>query len=98
MDLINFKFPESEIFPDTNPELLEEATIRGFNHPYNPYCQLFFALFFKGGKVKFKKNIPEKFRNEAWTYLRNLMSSFAPAHEDKEAVCAMLLSELVELE
>ena len=81
----------------TDPVLLAEAMARGFYNGNTPYNTLFSTLFFKGGKLNLKKNLPEKFENAALPYFKALAASFGPSHEDKEAVCAMLLSELVDL-
>lgn len=100
MNLQKFKFPEvtriDMAFPTfgTDPELLAEAKARGFYNGNTPYNELFSSLFFSGGKVTFKKDVDAEFKKSAWPYLRAFMGSFAPKHEEKEAICAMLLSEL----
>ena len=96
---VDFAFPT---FP-TNPELLEEAKARGFYNKDTPYNRLFSSLFFHGTKekwegLKLKEDVPEEFMIAAGKYMRVLMGSFAPKHEEKEAVCSMLLSEIVEVE
>lgn len=104
LDLLKYKFPTvsdaDRAFPtfDTIPELLVEAKERGFDR-YNatPYNKLFNNLFFSGGKINYKKELPEEFIRDCSRYLFSYMGSFAPKHEHKEAVCSMLLSELVEL-
>lgn len=102
MDLAKFDFPSvtgvDQVFPvfDTLPELLAEAKARGFYQKNTPYNRLFSTLFYHGGRVVWKTDVSENFRAKAWPYCRSLMGSFAPKHEDKEAVCAMLLSEMVE--
>lgn len=104
LDLRKFKFPDvtgaDMVFPtfDTIPELLDEAKRRDFLYGSGPYCQLASRLFFEGGKVKFKKDVPEDFRKAAWAYMRAFMGSFAPKHEHKTAICALLLSEICEPE
>lgn len=104
IDLTTYKFPVTTkadvAFPTFNtiPELLEEARLRGFEEGDTPYNKLFSTLFFRGGKVKFKREINEDFKTSAWAYMRGFMGSFLPKHEHKEAICAMLLSELVEPE
>ena len=104
LDLKSYQFKQATsldiAFPtfNTDPVLLKEAEARGFNSHHNPYCKLFSTLFYSGGKVKFKEGIDEAFRKNAWMYMRALMGSFAPKHEHKEAVCAMILSELCEPE
>lgn len=102
LNLLEFKFPKvnkvNMVFStfDTIPELLAEAQRRGFYNGHTPYNRLFSKLFFEGGKVEFKKDVPEEFKDAAWAYVRSFMGSFAPKHEEKEAICAMLMSELVE--
>lgn len=80
----------------TDPDLLAEAKARGFYNGRTPYNALFNALFFRGGKPNFKPDVDPTFKAQATRYLRALMASFEPSHEEKEAVCALLLSELVE--
>ena len=101
LDLRAFKFPNVTgldiAFPtfNTDPVLLAEARARGFYNGNTPYNDLFSSLFFSGGKLNFKADLPEQFKKDATLYLRSFMGSFAPKHEEKEAICAMLLSELV---
>lgn len=96
MDLTKYDFPKVSMLVDTTPELIEEAEKRGFDDWNNEYHKLFSTLFYRGGRVKFKDGIDPKFKDTAWAYCRALMGSFAPKHEHKSAVCAMLLSELCE--
>ena len=104
MDLKEFKFPEvSKVdmaFPTfgTIPELLEEAVKRKFYNGNTEYNKLFSAIFFSGGKVKFKKGLDKEFVERAWAYCSSLMGSYTPKHEEKEAVCAMIMSEILEPE
>lgn len=101
MDLKNFKFPNvtgaDMAFPTfrTNPELLEESKKRGFYGGNTEYNDLFSELFFNGGEVEFKKDVDEEFKAKAWPYLRSFMGSYEPQHEEKEGICAMLMSELL---
>lgn len=103
MDLKTFNFPEvSEVqmaFPvfNTIPELLDEAKKRGFYNGRTPYNRLFSDLFFNGGSFNFKKDLPEDFKVKATRYLKSFMGSFSPKHEEKEAVSALILSELVDV-
>ena len=99
MDLQKFNFPESDIFSDmeTNHELLAESKRRGYYNGNTPYNDLFSNLFFNGGKLNLKKELDEKFRQKALSYLFIFMRSYEPSHEDKEAICAMILSELVDI-
>lgn len=81
----------------TDPEMLAEAKARGFHNGRTPYNSLFGTLFFKGGRLNFKSDLDPEFKTKATRYLRAFMGSFEPSHEDKEAVCALLLSELVKV-
>lgn len=96
MDLRKFKFPEPGICLPTDKKLLAEAQGRGFDGGNGPYNKLFNDLFFSGGELYFKKDLPEDFKRDATRYLKSFMGSFAPKHEHKEAICAMILSELVD--
>ena len=104
MNLQDFKFPEvtgaDMAFPTFNTitELLEEAKERKFYNGDTPYNNLFSELFYSGGKVKFKEGINEEFKKKAWSYCRSFMGSWSPKHEEKEAICALLMSELLEPE
>lgn len=95
MNLLEYKFPESA--QDTAPELLDEAKERGFYNGRTPYNTIFSSLFFQGGVLHYKDGLPEPFRERATMYLKSIMGSFAPKHEHKEAVCALILSELVDI-
>lgn len=90
---VNFAFPTFRVIP----ELLEESKSRGFYEGNTKYNRLFNKLFFSGGKLIFKKNISEKFKNECTGYLKCFMGSYEPKHEEKDAICALLLSELVDI-
>ena len=99
MELENYKFKDSNsMCLATDKKLLEEATERGFYCGYTPYNKLFSQLFFRGGELNFKKDLNEDFKNKAVPYLKSFMGSFEPKHEEKDAICALLLSELVEAE
>jgi hypothetical protein len=102
MDLTKFDFPELTAADmafsclKTDAVLLNEARERGFYNGRTPYNDLFSEIFFNGGKIKFKEGLDENFKSKAWKYLRSFMGSFEPKHEEKEAICAMLMSELLE--
>lgn len=81
----------------TDKILLKEAKDRGFYNGNSKYNDLFSTLFFQGGKLKFKKGLDEEFKSKALPYMRCFMGSFSPRHEEKEAICALLLSELVDV-
>ena len=82
---------------ETDKILLEEAKKKGFDNNNNPYNELFSELFFEGGKLNFKKDLSKEFKFPVVKYLKTFMGSFSPSQEDKAAVSALLLSELVEI-
>lgn len=103
MNLKEFKFPSASgnfgfSTLKTDPKLLEEAKKRGFYEEKTPYNALFSELFFSGGKLNFKKDLPEDFKSSATEYLLSFMRSFEPKHEEKEAISALILSELVDID
>lgn len=102
LNLSTFKFPEmnpvDEIFPtaETNTELLEEARLRGYCDKDLAGNKIFNSWFFRGIKevtIRDKKNA-----QPAYAYMRSLIGSFAPKHEHKEAVCAMIIDEFLKVE
>ena len=96
MNLHTYDFAEPDFALPTDKKLLAEAKERGFYDSNTPYNDLFSKLFFSGGKLNFKKDLDEAFKSKAVPYLKAFMGSFEPRHEEKEAISAMLLSELVE--
>lgn len=102
MDLTKFDFPEVTGLDmafstlKTDKALLEEAKKRGFYNAHTRYNDLFNKLFFGGGNVVFKDGLDPEFRSKAWAYCKAFMTSFEPKHEEKEAIAAMLMSELIE--
>src|SRR5436305_9654164 len=103
MDITKFHFPSlspAQIAFSTlrtDPALLEEAKRRSFYNGHTPYNALFSGLFYKGGKLNFRKDLDPIFKERATAYLSALMHSFEPKHEEKEAICALILSGLVEV-
>ena len=87
------------VFPTVNTDkvLLKEAKERGFDSMSNPWNNYFSDLFFTGGEIEFQEGLDKEVKTKMWRYCRALMGSFAPKHEDKTAVCAMLMSELLVL-
>ena len=102
LDLMDFKFPKVTVadmaFPTygTDPALLAEARARGFYNGHKPGNAMFSTLFYSGGKVNFRKDVPVEFQKDAWNYCRAFMGSWAPKHEEKDAICAMLLEEVAD--
>jgi len=97
MDITKHKFDELSMCQITDKKLLAEAEAKGFYNGHTPYNDLFSSLFFGGGKLNFKPDLDEGFKSKAVPYLKSFMQSFEPKHEEKEAISALLLSELVEL-
>lgn len=103
LDLKTFKFPEVGVIDtiistfNTIPELLAEARSRGFYRGNTKYNTIFSKIFFEGcKKFIFKKNISEEFKKSAYKYFVSFIRSWNPKHEEKEAICAMILSEICE--
>lgn len=97
MDIKIFKFPKLSMAMPADRKLLSEAKRRGFLDKKTPYNELFSNLFYNGGRLNFKKGLDPEFKEKAVPYLRTFMGSFEPKHEHKEAICALLLSELVDI-
>jgi len=100
VNVLDFDFPvitDNEMYLGSmaaDPQLLEEAKARGFYSGRTEWNDLFSNLFFYGGSLNFKDDIPEVKLTRISRYLRSFMGSFTPSHEDKEAVSALLLSEI----
>jgi hypothetical protein len=97
MDITKYNFPEADFSLPTDKKLLAEAKARGFYCGNTKYNALFSALFFSGGKLTLKDDVDPEFKAKALPYLKDFMGSFMPKHEEKEAISALLLSELVEV-
>ena len=100
MNLLTYDFKTN--WPETtDPALLELATERGFTNNYGEqkaWIGLFDSLFFGGGKLAWKESISKEERAPLMSYFRQYMQGFDSSHGDKTAICAMLLSEVVDLE
>ena len=94
MNILKFDFSKVSIGMPTNLDLLKEAKKRGFYNGRTPYNKMFNDLFFGGGKVGFKDGVDEEFIKNVIPYLKAFMGSFSPKHEEKEAICALILSEI----
>lgn len=98
MDITKLDFTKAtETSYNVDKSLLAEADKRGFLHGHTKYNDLFSELFFSGGKLNFKENLDKEFVNNVLPYFKSLIGSFGPKHEHKEAVCALILSELVDV-
>jgi len=69
-----------------------------FYNKNTKYNQLFSELFFKGGTIHYKEILTDKTRENNFRYLKAVMGSFQPKHEQKDAVCAFILSKLVDID
>lgn len=76
----------------TNLKLLEIAKENGFYNGRTKYNDMFSDLFFCGGKINVKSGVDETAKTKILRYFKALAASFEPKHEEKEAVCALLLS------
>ena len=86
-------FPTSDVIP----ELLKEAKEKGFYNGDTPANKLFNKWFFSGlkeGELNFKEGLDEDFKLKASRYLKSFMGSFSPKHQEKKAICSLLISEL----
>lgn len=93
-------------FP-TDKVLLKEAEKRGFYNGNTKWNVLASQLFFVGGKINLKKDMSDNMV-AAYHYMKAFMGSWKafmgsrkafmgswkPQHEEKEAIVALLLSEL----
>ena len=96
MNVKKYKFDDLSMCQKTDKTLLEEAEKRGFYNGYTEYNNLFSELFFNGGKLNFKKDLDGEELSRIVSYLKSFMTSYEPKHEEKEAICALLLSEIVD--
>lgn len=79
---------------DVPKELVEEAEKRNLEKGRRKFAQLFFS----GGNIELKDDVKGTWKESAFIYARALMGSFAPKHEHKEAVCAMIFEECLVLD
>ena len=101
LDLRTYPWPKvtglDVVFPtaNTDQKLLAEAKRRGYDdYPEKPGVKMFETLFYSGGRIKMRDDVPEEYRNNVYAYLRSFMGSWAPQHEHKTTICAMLLDEI----
>lgn len=72
-------------------------------HDNTPYHKLFSKMFYSGltkneiAALHFRSG-DQLIKNKQLAYLQSIMASFEPKHEDKEAVCAWILSLIVDLD
>lgn len=78
---------------NTPRDLLEEAESRDLEKGREKFNELFFS----GGEIKLKSDVKDTWKEKAIKFALALMRSFAPKHEDKEAVCALIFEECLKL-
>jgi hypothetical protein len=99
MDLSQYKFPEvtqaDVAFPtfDAPKDLIEEGNKRDLKKGRAKFNE----LFYKGGSVELQPDVEGTWKEKAWIFTRVLMGSWAPKHQDKETVCALLMEECLVL-
>lgn len=104
MKALDYQFPmmnkANMVFPifDSPPILLKEAKERGFYNGDTDANRLFKKWFFGGIEKtpEFKKGVDEAKAQRAMNWAICFMRSFAPKHEEKEAICALIFSEALE--
>lgn len=102
-DIKDFKYPvlkDADIIFSvmrTNTQLLELARSQGFYNGHTPYNDLASKLFFSGGTINYKKDLDPERKTLGYRYLCAVLKSFEPSHNDKEAIAALVLSELAEV-
>ena len=94
MNIKNYDFPPVGFVMKTDSALLNEAKARGFYDGSCKWCQFFSELFFNGGSIIYRQDVPQDVTSKIMTYLKAFMSSFEPKHEEKAAISALLLSEI----
>ena len=101
LSLMAYPFPEikrvEEVFSTLKADsvLLEEARRRGFYMGHTKANQMFGRLF-GGGRIMIEPEMDMDFVRRVIPYLKALLSSFAMKHEEKEAICAMILDEIAD--
>lgn len=77
-------------------KLLAEAKKRGLYKTLSPHRALHLATANFGGVIKIKAGLPYKWANNALNYLVKLRMSVKCNEEEKQAICALILSEIAE--
>ncbi len=95
LNLKKYNFREDN---ETDLILISEAKRQGFLYGNTKYNEKFSELFFNGGTLNYKKDLTESEVKNMKDYLVKFMRSFEPKHEHKEAICALILSQLIEIE
>ena len=99
LELSEYKFPEVTALDfafstfEAPKILVDEANQRDLENARRKFSD----LFFNGGKFRLKDDVKGTWKESAFLFARALMGSFEPSHEDKEAVCALIFDECLEL-
>lgn len=91
MDLLKYDYPRNHK-GRIDAKLLAEAKERGFYKGYTKYNSLFSSIFYNKHTPTLKPGATTDDHKKVWSYCKALMGSWNPKHEDKEAVCSMLMS------
>lgn len=100
MDLSKYEWPEVKkvdmIFPtfDCPKELIEEAEKRNLSKGRNKFNEMFYS----GGTYVLQKDVKGTWKEKAFLWCRAMIGSWAPKHEHKEAVAAMIFEEVLILD
>ncbi len=105
MEVLDYQFPKVAKLEfafstfDTPPVLLKEAKEKGFYNADTPANKMFNKWFFVGLETtpEFKKGVDEEKAQKAMNWAVCYMRSFAPKHEQKEAVCALVFDAALDL-
>lgn len=106
MNLLTYKYHQRSK-GSTDPILLKLAKEREFREGFKAdgnygkqkqWIDLFNGLFFRGGRLAYKESITVDEKSNVMSYLIEYMAGCDSDHNDKTAICAMLLSEIVDLE
>nr|WP_278721794.1 hypothetical protein [Alistipes onderdonkii] len=101
LSLMAYPFPDIKRIEEgfstlkADPELFEEAKRRGFFMGHTKANQIFGRLF-SGGRIMIKPEADTEFVRRVIPYLKALLNSYALKHEEKEAICAMILDEIAD--
>lgn len=86
----------------TDPTLLQEAKDRGFYGGFDgirgQYNNLYQDIMSRQGAITFKPNIPNEIQAKIWKYCNAFMRSTYGTPAERQAICAMLMSEILEPE
>lgn len=104
MDIAGYSLPELKDYEivfstlDVPESLLHEARKRSMDQPTNLFHRLAsFQFANREEGLTLRSDIDEGFGITAVRYIDGLLRSFVPKHEDKIAVVALILSEIIDI-